>query len=121
MSTPVGQITAYPLLEALLKLKGLVLKGIYTIREVAEIFGVSKRTIQDWVHEGRMTSRNLPGRGRFLAADLEAFLQSSVRIQATPDQGDFIAEQIGTTFRPAKPTGRIGSQYRAVKRGASNL
>lgn len=69
----------YPLLESLLAQKGLSLKGIYTVRDGAAIFGVANRTIQDWVREGKLLARDLPGRGRFLSEDLEDFLQKSVK------------------------------------------
>jgi len=39
----------YPLLERLLVERGLWLKGIYTNKDAAEIFGCSVRTIQDGV------------------------------------------------------------------------
>jgi Helix-turn-helix domain len=68
----------YPLLEGVLAAKDLPLKGICTNRDAAEIFGVSVRTIQDWVRNGDLISRNLPGRGRFLSEDLENFLRNSV-------------------------------------------
>jgi transposase len=67
----------YPLFEALLMQKALPLKGIYTNRDVAAIFDVSVRTIQDWITDNKMRARKLPGRGRFLSGDLEAFLQAS--------------------------------------------
>jgi excisionase family DNA binding protein len=79
------QNTASPLLERLLLEKQLQLKGIYTNRDAAEIFGVSTRTIQDWVREGKLRVRDLPGRGRFLSADLELFLQQSVKCQPRGD------------------------------------
>ena len=69
----------YPLLESLLVQKGMSLKGIYTIREVAAIFGVSARSIQVRVQSGQMRGRDLPGRARFLSGDLETFLQNSMR------------------------------------------
>lgn len=65
------------LLERLLTEKGLRLKGTYTNRDVAEIFSVAVRTIQDWVRKGSLPARNLPGRGRFLSEDLEEFLRNS--------------------------------------------
>jgi hypothetical protein len=46
-----GLAARYPLLEALLEAKELKLKGIYTIRDAAQIFGTSVRTIQDWVRD----------------------------------------------------------------------
>lgn len=69
----------YPLLESLLAQKNLALKGIYTNHDAAEIFDVKVRTIQDWVRNGDISARNLPGRARFLSEDLEGFLQNSER------------------------------------------
>jgi excisionase family DNA binding protein len=79
-----GPARRYPLLEALLEEKGLKLKGIYTVRDAASIFGVSVRTIQEWVRDGKLIARDLPGRGRFLSEDLERFLRESVRRREDP-------------------------------------
>jgi len=76
--------TAYPLLERVLFEMGLPLKGIYTTKDAAKIFGVSIRTIQDWCREGKLIPRDLPGRGRFLSADLEEFLQRSLTRKRGP-------------------------------------
>ena len=73
--------SSFPLLESLLRLRGLDLKPIYTIPDAAQIFGTSKRTIQEWVRDGRLAARDLPGRGRFLSGDLEAFLQASLKVR----------------------------------------
>ena len=78
-----NQASRYPLLEALLKEKGLALKGIYKYTDAAEIFGASVRTIQQYVRDGKLRCRDLPGRGRFLSEDLEAFLHNSERKKAT--------------------------------------
>jgi predicted site-specific integrase-resolvase len=67
------------MLEALLAQRGLAVKGIWTLADIAQIFGVAKRTIQDWIRDGKLMPRDLPGRGRFLSEDLEAFLQKSAR------------------------------------------
>jgi transposase len=69
----------YPLLEALLAEKGLRLKGTYTNRDVAKIFGVSVRAIQDRVRRGDLRPRDLPGHARYLSVDLEDFLRNSSR------------------------------------------
>ena len=52
----------YSLLESVLAAKWLPDKGIWTIRDVADIFGVSPRTIQQWVRDGklRLRDRNKP-------------------------------------------------------------
>jgi len=74
-----NQEPKFPLLESLLSEKGLRLKGTYTNRDVAEIFGVSVRTIQDRAQKGDLQSRDLPGRARYLSEDLERFLRDSLR------------------------------------------
>jgi transposase len=71
--------TMYPLLQAIVAARGMTLKAIYTNRDAAEIFAVSVRTVQDWIREEKLTCRDLPGRGRHLAEDLETFLQQSKR------------------------------------------
>lgn len=71
--------TRYPLLEALLEQRGLQLQGIYAVGDAAAIFGVSRRTIQEWARDGKLLARDLPGRGRFLSDDLELFLERSLR------------------------------------------
>ncbi len=73
----IGKSVPYPLLESLLRQKGLSLKGIYTVPDVAMIFDVSKRTIQDWGKQGKLIERDLPGRGRFLSEDLELLFHKS--------------------------------------------
>jgi hypothetical protein len=73
-----------PLFYSLLSQKALKPKGIYTVEDAREIFGpgsgrrVSRRTIQERISTGKLRSRNLPGRGRFLAEDFEHFLENSV-------------------------------------------
>jgi hypothetical protein len=79
MTNSSTSISSYPLLESILRQKGLTLQGIYSGGDAARIFGVSIRTIQDWCREGKLRARDLPGRGRFLSTDLEAFLENSLR------------------------------------------
>jgi predicted site-specific integrase-resolvase len=62
------------------------MKGIWSLRDTAQLFPtrlpgkhVSVRTIQDWIKDGKLVARDLPGRGRFLSEDLEAFLRDSRR------------------------------------------
>jgi hypothetical protein len=69
----------YPLLEGLVAEKGLCLKGTYTYADAIQIVGGSKRALQDYVRDGKLTSRNLPGRAHFLSIDLEEFLQNSAK------------------------------------------
>lgn len=74
--------TRYPLLETLLALKGLSMQGTFTLRDVADLFAVSTRTIQVRIKRGDLRSRNLPGRAKFLPFDVEQFLQNSSRSDA---------------------------------------
>lgn len=75
--------TKFPLLEEMLSTRGEVLKSLYTNDDVAKLFGVSVRAIQDWIARGHLTARDLPGKGRFMSRDLEAFLANSTR---NPDE-----------------------------------
>jgi hypothetical protein len=67
----------YPILEEILTLKGLSLQPVYTIRDIARLFSVTPRAIQNRVAAGQINSRNLPGRAKFLSEDIEAFLVAS--------------------------------------------
>ena len=69
----------YPLLEELLGLRHMTLQATYTVRDVAKLFGVSTRAIQERVAAGQINSRDLPGRCRFLSIDIEDFLRNSGR------------------------------------------
>ncbi len=73
----------YRLLEAVLQERGLCLKGAYTNADVATIFKVSPRTIQEWSRSGRLKRRNLPGRVKFLSQDLEELLENSSNLSGT--------------------------------------
>ena len=81
------ELPCYPLLESLLQQRGLLIRGIYTVQDTATIFDVSKRTIQEWVRNGKLLARDLPGRGRFLCEDLELFLQNSLKKAQKPEDG----------------------------------
>lgn len=67
----------YPLLETILAYKGLPMKGTFTVQDVADLFNVTMRTIQTRVKRGGLTARDLPGRSRFLAMDLEQLLRGT--------------------------------------------
>lgn len=68
---------SYPLLEEMLRLKNLPLLATYTNGDVAKLFEVSKRAIQERVANGSLPKRNLPGKARFFPSDLEEFLVNS--------------------------------------------
>ena len=42
----------YPLLEEMLALRGMTLQATYNNRDLARLFGVSTRSIQDWSASG---------------------------------------------------------------------
>lgn len=67
----------FPMLEAILDIQELPLQPMYTNRDVAKIFKVCVRAIQNWITAGRLTPRDLPGRWKFFPQDLEDFLESS--------------------------------------------
>ena len=65
------------MLEAILALQNLPLQPMYTNRDVAKIFQVCVRAIQNWISAGRLSPRDLPGRWKFFPQDLEDFLGNS--------------------------------------------
>lgn len=77
MST--SETSKYPLLEAVLAIQNLPLQPMYTNRDVANIFKVCVRAIQNWISAGRLMPRDLPGRWKFFPQDLEEFLRTSPR------------------------------------------
>ena len=79
MSPDTPKPAKYPLLETILAHKGLQLQGMYTVGDVATIFGVGVRAIQDRMKKGKLNSRSLPGHAKFLSLDLEDFLRNSSR------------------------------------------
>lgn len=70
----------YPLLQAILDVKGRPLQPWYSTRDFAELFGVSPRSIQNRVSSGELTPRNLPGGAKYLPQDIEAFLVASRKV-----------------------------------------
>lgn len=67
----------YPMLEAVLAIQELPLKPMYSNRDVAQIFKVCVRAIQNWITAGRLVPRDLPGRWKFFPQDFEDFLRTS--------------------------------------------
>jgi hypothetical protein len=68
---------SYRLLEEILKIMGLPLQATYSNMDLARIFKVSVRAIQNRVSSGQLIPRNLPGRAKFLTQDVEDFLMAS--------------------------------------------
>lgn len=73
---------AYPLFQEILTLKSLPLQPTYTVRDLARIFGVCTRAIQNRVASGQLAARDLPGRAKFLPQDIEMFLSDSKKTKA---------------------------------------
>lgn len=73
----IATTSKYPLLQEILSFKGLSLQPVYSIRDLASLFSVTPRAIQNRVALGQVQSRNLPGRAKFLSEDIEAFLVAS--------------------------------------------
>lgn len=67
----------YPLLEEVLNLRGLPLLAIFSTRDLARIFNVSARAMQNRIASGDLKPRDLPGRGKFFPSDVEGFLAAS--------------------------------------------
>jgi len=44
--------------------------GIYTVREVAEMFGLSERSVKKLVYDGRLPARKIARRLVFVGAEL---------------------------------------------------
>ena len=70
---------SYPTLEAILVIQNRPLQPFYSTRDLAQIFGVCVRAVQNWITLGRLTPRNLPGRSKFLPQDIEEFLKGSLK------------------------------------------
>ena len=77
----------YPYLCEVLRKRGLPLQAQYTTADTARIFECDVRVIQDRIHSGKWTARDLPKRGRFLSCDIEQILKMPL-LPATRKQGD---------------------------------
>lgn len=74
-----SETAKYPLLEALLERRHLPLQPMYRNRDVAALFEVCVRVIQNRIASGHLKARDLPGRWRFFPQDLEDYLQASTK------------------------------------------
>jgi excisionase family DNA binding protein len=116
MTTIPEQSQKYPLLTALLEQRTLALQGLYSIRDAAKIFGVSTRTIQEWCRDGKLPSRDLPGRHRFLSEDLEQFLQTSVKRRKRSPDADRGSERHGRSLGTERTMSRPRQVARSLGR-----
>lgn len=67
----------YTLFETMLRGKGMKLQATYTCQDIANLFGVTARTIQSKVKDGTLPSRRLIGGARFLPIDIENYLRNA--------------------------------------------
>lgn len=51
---------------------------MYTIKEIAQIFHVSRKTVYDWVRKGKMPVVRSPGGGKMYVS--EAWLQQQLQL-----------------------------------------
>jgi hypothetical protein len=84
MSNPIPQ--QYPHLEEILRIQNRAIKPMYSTRDVADIFHVSPRSIQNRIAAGQLVPRDLPGRAKFLPQDIEDFLVLSRRESCQEDE-----------------------------------
>lgn len=75
-------LITYTLLQEILSIRNLSLQATYTIRDLANLFRVSVRAIQNRVASGQIVARDLPGRAKFLPQDIEAFLSASGKVKS---------------------------------------
>lgn len=71
----------YRLLEEILAMKNLPMQPMFSTQDVASIFGVTARAIHNRIAAGELVVRNLPGKARFLAQDIEDFILSSRKVR----------------------------------------
>jgi len=67
----------YPTLREWAAYHSLPLKPAYTVAEVALMFEVSTRTVQQWIADGDIETRRVPGRSKIFASHLENILAQS--------------------------------------------
>jgi hypothetical protein len=84
MSNDIPKPAKYPLLETVLAYRALPMKGAFTVHDVADLFDVSTRAIQTRIKRGGLIRRDLPGRSKFLAIDIEQLLQGSYKPVCEP-------------------------------------
>ena len=82
----------YPRLSSFLALKGHALKSAFTLQEVAAMFDVSVRTIQNWTKSGHLNQRDVPGRAKIFPADVETLFANS-------DPAKQVEEELSSTKR----------------------
>lgn len=70
-------------------------KDIYTTNEVAEMFGVTTRTIRNYLKDGRLQGRKIGGSWRFSQEDLENFIATETDDSSL--YNELLADGINTT------------------------
>ena len=59
---------------------------LYNIKETAELLGVTPRTIQTYLKEGRIKGRKIGGSWRFTEQSINEFINGSDEFKVTSDQ-----------------------------------
>ena len=49
---------------------------VYTIKQVAYIFSVTERTVNNWMKEGKLKGKKIGGKWRFTKEELERFVKA---------------------------------------------
>lgn len=112
----------YPLLTALVRQRGMKMKGIWRHEDLAQLFDASIRTLQEWEAnpEKEFSLSDLPGGAGLLSVHLEEFLRNSrgrrrrrhpklnslawdaLQPQSNSKQGKEEPKRHGTSERPPK-------------------
>jgi len=72
---------SYPLLSSHLAMMGRSHQAFYSTRDYAAVFGVSMRTVQNYIKTGKIVPRNFRSRASFLPCDLEEHLGRRRKLQ----------------------------------------
>ncbi|HWH59904.1 MAG TPA: hypothetical protein VN682_19895 [Terriglobales bacterium] len=72
---------SYPLLSGHLAMMGRSHQAIYFTRDYAAVFGMSMRTVQTYIKNGKIIPRDFRGRACFLPCDLEEQLSRQRKVQ----------------------------------------
>lgn len=78
----------YPTLCEWVAFHNLPLKPAYTVAEVARMFGVSTRTVQQWIVDGQIKTRKVPGRSKIFASHLEDVLSDQTKETGEQEKKD---------------------------------
>jgi excisionase family DNA binding protein len=61
---------------------GLTTKPLLSLKEICELFQISKPTVYDWIEHGMLKPYKVRGRVFFLLSDIQSLIQSSGETKA---------------------------------------